>query len=302
MLAIDPYMADVLNEVRVVEFSTITKGGDLNTRPMSSVWSSETGQIMLTVPIAYPQKAYNVRRDGRVALFYSDFTGSGLAGNQTVLVQGTASAPTRIAAPQDIPEFWREVHRRYPDATDWYGSEAFRNTMDWYLWRLRIIVTPERVHLADAVDAGGAWEPCLPGASTMPTRIVDALERYPTAVLCSRDERGFPFATRATVMQDGAGPLQVQPLQPFCGLPGQANLLWHRHNGCGGEMRTLLVTGNLAQHGREWTFVPERMPGEFGSVRDEKSWFRDASARAHRYLERRGLQPPEIDWTVFAAP
>lgn len=65
VLEIDPYVADVLSEVRVLKLSTATKNGKLNTRPMSGNWSPATGQITVTVPVAYPQKVYNVRRYGR---------------------------------------------------------------------------------------------------------------------------------------------------------------------------------------------------------------------------------------------
>jgi hypothetical protein len=60
---VEPYVAEMLNEIRVLEFSTIAKDGSLNTRPMSVMWSRDTGQILVTVPIGYPQKAFNVRRD-----------------------------------------------------------------------------------------------------------------------------------------------------------------------------------------------------------------------------------------------
>jgi hypothetical protein len=34
--------------------------------------------LLITTSIAFPQKAFNIRRDARVALLFSDPTGSGL--------------------------------------------------------------------------------------------------------------------------------------------------------------------------------------------------------------------------------
>ncbi|MBF6331231.1 pyridoxamine 5'-phosphate oxidase family protein [Nocardia transvalensis] len=303
-MAIDPDVAKVLANVRVMELSTVTKKGGLSTKPMSAVWLPETERIIMTTPLAYPQKVYNIRRDGRVGLFYSDFTGTDLAGAEAVLVQGTAQAPETVAAPQDIPEFWQNVFRRVPEASPDFGSEEYRTAMEWYYWRLPIVVTPERVHVADAVDAGGAWEPPLPETAAMTVRIADALARYPTAVLCSRDASGYPFSARVTVAQDGAGRLRVEPRQPFSGLPGPANLLWHRHNGRSGEMHSLLVDGTLTQDGSAWAFLPERIPGQLASGRDESSyeaWIADGRQRTHQYLAKRGLRPPEIDWAALTA-
>ncbi|NED99198.1 pyridoxamine 5'-phosphate oxidase family protein [Phytoactinopolyspora halotolerans] len=303
-MPMDPDLVRVLKDVRVLELSTITKDGGVNTRPMAATWMPGTGRVFLTTPLATPQKVFNIRRDARVALFYSDFTGSGLSGAPAVLVQGTAEAPDVVAAPHDIPDYWGELFRKYPKLVDDFADDEARKAMDWYYWRLPISVGPDHVHTFDAAEFGGAWEPFPPENATMNEQIADAIQRYPTAVLCSRDERGYPFSTRAIVTGDpGSGNLRVQPTQPFAGRPGQANLLWHRHNGHSGEMHSLLVAGRVTNGDGTWTFVPERLPGEAESGHETNSyeaWIADARTRSQRYLERRGLEPPEIDWKAFA--
>ena len=54
------------------------------------------GTFLITTSIALPQKAYNIRRDGRVAMLFSEPTASGLVGAPQVLVQGTATCPDEI--------------------------------------------------------------------------------------------------------------------------------------------------------------------------------------------------------------
>jgi len=81
-----PSAEDLFTDVRVVELSTVTRDGGLNTKPMSASWLPDSQQIVLTTPPAYPQKVYNIRRDGRVALLYSDLRGSGLPAGTSVLV------------------------------------------------------------------------------------------------------------------------------------------------------------------------------------------------------------------------
>ncbi|GAB3477013.1 pyridoxamine 5'-phosphate oxidase family protein [Amycolatopsis cihanbeyliensis] len=300
---IDAEISAVLAEVKVLELSTITRDGGLNTRPMSSVWFPETRQIVLTTPVAYPQKAMNVRRDGRVALLYSDFAGSGLAGAPAVLVQGTATVPEGVATPQDLREFWRGVMRKSPALAEQAADAEFRRSMDWYFWRLPFYITPERVRRLEPAETGGSPPPPPGGGEPMAAQIADALERYPTAVFAARDEQGYPQAARAVVTRAGAdGALRVRPVQQFAGAPGAANLLWHRHDGGPGEMSTLLVTGSAGAEGGDWTFVPERIPGALPLGQDQGShqaWIADARQRSLRYLERRGMEPPELDWKVF---
>jgi len=113
-----PSAEDLFTDVRVVELSTVTRDGGLNTKPMSASWLPDSQQIVLTTPPAYPQKVYNIRRDGRVALLYSDLRGSGLPAGTSVLVQGLASAPDVVAPPQDLPDYWRGLFRKNPHLAD----------------------------------------------------------------------------------------------------------------------------------------------------------------------------------------
>jgi hypothetical protein len=302
-MQIEARVSKVLAEVRAVELSTLTRQEGIHTNPMSSVWLADREQIVLTTPLATPQKVLNIRRDGRVGLLYSDFTGSGLSA-PAVLVQGTAKAPDVVLAPQDLADFWRDMVRKYPAQFEQVGSTEYRREMDWYYWRFPIFVAPLRIHIFEAVSAGGAWEPPVPKAASMHERVQDALTRYPTAVFTSKDQQGYPYSVRAAVSEVGNdGQLRVSPEQPFAGLEGLTSLLWHRHNGHAGELSSLLVAGIATHTNGEWIFVPQRIPGKPSlDAMSYEDWVADARARSLRYLEKRGMQAPSIDWSVFDSP
>ncbi|HEX2313499.1 MAG TPA: pyridoxamine 5'-phosphate oxidase family protein [Thermomonospora sp.] len=304
-MPIDPNVIEILSQVRVAEFSMLTRSGGVTTRPLASVWLPERELIGLSTPIAYTQKVANVRRDGRVALLYSDFTGSGLPGDTAVLVQGTATVPdVPVASFEEMADYWRAILPRTPGIVHALADEGYRRAMDWYYWRLPIHVVPERVQVFKATPAGGAWEPPPPSGPSC-LRVRDAMGRYPTAVLSGRDATGHPCSARATISISGhADDILVRPSQPYAAEPGTSALLWHRHDGEYGHMSTLLVTGDAAPGGPEWTFTPGTVPGGPAEPRDEASYHAWATASRERslaYLRRHGLDLPEVPWDVLAS-
>ncbi|ONI79226.1 hypothetical protein ALI144C_25680 [Actinosynnema sp. ALI-1.44] len=298
-MLIDSRVSEVLSKVRVVELATIGKDGSPQVRPMSAIWVPGKDHIVLTTPLAFPQKVFNIRRDGRVSLFYSDLTGSGLDGGTAVLVQGRAEAPRIAAGTAELEDFWSATFSRNPEYATQFASPDYRAAMDWYYWRLPVYVTPEQVHVFDATPAGGALEPPPPQAAPMAEQIKDAIERYPTAVFTTFDDQGHPYSVRAEVTAD----LRVRPLQPFAGKPGPASLLWHRHSlGAGGDtssMLTLQVVGSF--DGERFTAerIPGALPDERGAGGGEYDWIAKAKQQSAAYLAQRGLAEPVVDWDAL---
>jgi hypothetical protein len=295
--------AQALADVRVLELVLIGKDGGPRVRPMAGAWVPDSGQIVITTPLAYPQKAFDLRRDGRVALLFSDFTGSGISNAPNVLVQGTATAPDVVATPADLRAYWRELFRRNPALAEETADEYTRATMEWYYLRLPFYITPDRVTLLEHLPEGGRHEPPPDESASMAGRISDALDRYPSAVLAGREPDGRPCATRVEVSRSEAGELLLRTSEDFPGAAGQAALLWHRHNGHSGDMLSFHVTGDAAGAGREWRFRPERTPGALSDGHEPTSWeawIDDGRTRTHRYLSRRGLTAPAIDWQALA--
>src|SRR5205823_1019011 len=93
-----------------------------------------------------PQKAFNVRRNPRVALLFSDPTGSGLTRPAAVLVQGDAEAPDEVDV--EIRGFETELRRvfeRQPASAFYSANPLMRALFDWYYMRLMLFVTPRRI-------------------------------------------------------------------------------------------------------------------------------------------------------------
>ena len=93
---IPPEIEEVFREFRTCEYTTISRKGTPVTWPVVLLREKGTGRFSITTSIGFPQKAFNVRRNPKVSLLFSDATGSGLENPPTILVQGDAEAPDEI--------------------------------------------------------------------------------------------------------------------------------------------------------------------------------------------------------------
>lgn len=141
-----PEVEEAFREFRTCEFSTVARDGTPITWPLVTLWRSEEGRFVLTTSIGLPQKAFNVRRDPRVSLLFSDPTASGLENPPAVLVQGDAEAPDEIrTSPNHLPEYWRRLFEIQPAGKMYGSNRLMRYLMDWYYMRLYISVRPRRI-------------------------------------------------------------------------------------------------------------------------------------------------------------
>src|SRR3954447_13299939 len=72
------------------EYATIDARQQPIVWPVTPYYSPGAATIDVTTGIGYPKKADDARRNPRVALLFSDSTGSGIESGIQVLVQGTA--------------------------------------------------------------------------------------------------------------------------------------------------------------------------------------------------------------------
>lgn len=146
MLSIPAEVEAVFREFRTCEFSTLARDGTPITWPMLPFWRPDTGQFMTTTSIGLPDKAFNIRRNPRVSLLFSNATGSGLMEPPAVLVQGDATAPDVVQT--SIGAYEKEVKlvfRRQPSGAIWSRNPLLRWYFDWYFMRLEITITPSRI-------------------------------------------------------------------------------------------------------------------------------------------------------------
>jgi hypothetical protein len=144
--ALPPEVEEVFREFRTCEFSSLARDGTPITWPVVGLWQPEEARFVLTTSIGLPRKAFNVRRDERGSLLFSDPTASGLQDPPAVLVQGDAEAPEEIrTSPGHLREYWHKIFRTQP-AGKMYGANALmRYLFDWYYMRIYIYVKPKRI-------------------------------------------------------------------------------------------------------------------------------------------------------------
>ncbi len=145
-LLLPPEVEGVFQEFRACEFTTLAKDGTPITWPTLPFYDAEAAQFVVTTSIAFPQKAFNVRRNPRVSLLFSDPTGSGLTDPPAVLIQGDAAAPDEVdTSIRGYEERLTMVFQRQPSGGIYSSNPLMRRYFDWYYMRLQIIVTPRRI-------------------------------------------------------------------------------------------------------------------------------------------------------------
>ncbi|GIE95501.1 pyridoxamine 5'-phosphate oxidase family protein [Paractinoplanes rishiriensis] len=291
----------LIDAYRTCELLTVGRDGTPIAWPTVSVRRPD-GTILISTSIGFPQKAINVRRDPRVAVLFSDPTGSRLTAPDQVLVQGRATCPDEIVTdPGPWADLWLRVRERQP-SSGYHRIPGMRGLMDWYYMRLLITVTPERI------TTSPAWRPqppvslpAVPAGDTGPfSKAVRRLADFPSAVLCGYDESGAPTMrrTRTKPVTDGFVLDGGDALKP-----GRASLLWHRHDENLADLRAFVVTGDLTRATDGCRLTPthyvstaDRM-GPLAMARMISGLRRSAA----RYLNRRGLSRPSIPWRDYAA-
>jgi hypothetical protein len=309
----DPALVPVLHAYRTAELLTVTRSG------VPIAWPTLTmprpdGTFLVTTSIALPQKAANVRRDPRVALLFSDPTGSGLDAPPQVLVQGTAVCPDEIVT-SALPraDLWRRLSERQPTADAYRRTAIGRWLFDWYYMRLLLTVTPERWRTRPSLAPA---EPLAPRAHAAPVPApaddsddafalaVRRLPGFSSAVLAAFDAGGRPTLLRTRPRVDGDVrrfavdvPAGEEP------RPGPASLLCHSHDEKLWNLRSFVVRGTLERDGGTWFLRPERyVPGgdRMGPVTMVRT-LRDLRRTARSYLDERGLERPRIPWEEYEA-
>jgi len=136
----------VFREFRTCEMSTLARDGTPITWPTLPFWRPDEGRFLITTSIGLPHKAFNIRRNPRVSLLFSNPTASGLTEPPAVLVQGDADAPDEVTASvEGFEDEVRRVFRRQP-ASGFYSSNPItRYLFDWYYMRLTIYVSPRGI-------------------------------------------------------------------------------------------------------------------------------------------------------------
>lgn len=309
---------DVFERFVTTEYVTVDREGHPIVWPVNAYYRRGGPTIDLTTGLGYPKKANDARHSPRVALLFSDPTGSGLEEPPMVLVQGMASVDD-VDLDANRARYERELAERFPAAARQLPPAPVRRWFQWYFTRIYVRVRPERVfswtggdveaepelhgtHVEETVS-GHSEEPEMGhadpegGSIAWDARLGELGAAYQSGVLGLVAPDGFPFAVRVPLRPDPAGgrvhigrlPTQV-PWQP-----GLACLTAHAHATNMTWQRNFQVRGDLVPDGDGWSVVPHRVVGGFelppGSlfsrVRDNVAKVRRFHRTARRELARR---------------
>jgi hypothetical protein len=276
----------VFDRFITTEYTTVDSRGQPISWPVTPYYSPGDSCIDVTTGLGYPKKADDAAANPKVALLFSDPTGSGLERAPQVLVQGTAQVDDRdLDANRE--RYGRESIEKLPATKSMHPPKPVQRLLQWYYTRIYVHVRPERVYvwpdgectsepqLLDAhmeeVRSGhdeepSAWGSAAEGGGPIWDERMDELgQRYDKAVLSVAAPDGFPFAVRVPIAVDRAArrvritadPVGV-PLQP-----GLACLTAHDHHPEFKWQRNFQVRGDLVEEDGGWTLVPHKLVGGF---------------------------------------
>jgi hypothetical protein len=277
---------DVFLRFVTTEFTTIEASGQPICWPLTPYYTPGGQCIDVTTGLGYPKKAKDARLNPKVALLFSDPTGSGLDAPPMVLVQGTADVDDRdLDANRE--RYNRESRIKLPATAKMHPPKPLRRMLGWYYTRIYVRVRPERVYVwpdrdstveptlfdarMDEVRSGHDEEPPAVhagvegGSEVWDERMQELGSRYPEAVLSLVAPDGFPFALRLPISVDpaarrirlGAGAIGV-PVQP-----GLACLTAHDHHPDFLWQRNFQVRGDLVEEDGGWSLIPHKLVGGF---------------------------------------
>jgi Pyridoxamine 5''-phosphate oxidase. len=287
------------------ELATISKSGIPIAWPVVTL-RREDGTFLITTSIGAPQKAFNIRREPKVGMLFSDPTGSGHTTLPEILIQGTAVCPDEIVtAVAELEPYWIKLWRRQPPLA-LGGRSALRGLVDFYYMRLLITVTPEQVTERPPLDtlirpkaATTGPAPVPPSASKAFTRTNAALTAYRSAVLATVDPDGFPSLRRVRLTPDPSGEaFLIDAPATAVPHPGPASILCHRHDDTLQNQYSFVTLGRVESRSGAWAFIPTRFiqgsggDNPLGAIRKVIAVRRATK----RYLSARSLPRPRIPW------
>ena len=268
------------------EFTTVDRHGQPICWPLTPYYERGGQCLDVCTGLGYPKKAKDARLNPKVAMLFSDPTGSGMENAPQVLVQGIASVDD-ADLDANRERYMREGAVKLPETTKMMPPKALQPLFNWYYTRIYVHVRPERIYVwanGDATNEPQLFDahmeevrsghdeepdaehaPAEGGAMVWDERMDELGSRYPQAVLSLVAPDGFPFNVRLPISVDraarrirlGAGVLGL-PMQP-----GLACLTAHDHHPRFLWQRNFQVRGDLVEEDGGWVLVPHRLIGGF---------------------------------------
>ena len=135
----------IITQYRTCEFATISKNNRASAHPVTPWYRDGMDHILVTTSLGFPQKIYNIRRNPKVSLLFSNPTASGVTSGAMVAIQGDAKLDEKLAGVDELEDFWRQLYRWQPASKAYHRTALSRYLFDWYYMRVRIYVTPRHL-------------------------------------------------------------------------------------------------------------------------------------------------------------
>jgi hypothetical protein len=284
--SLPPEIQSVFDRFITTEYTTIDSAGQPITWPLTPYYKPGDPCIDVTTGLGYPKKADDSRRNPKVAMLFSDPTGSGLEDPPMVLVQGSVDVDDGDLE-ANRKRYERETVEKLPALKEIGPPDFMKRFLGWYYTRIYMHVRPERIYSWPGCDVSREpelWDAHMEevrsghdeereseqrrpagGASAWDRRIEELGRLHESAVLSFVAPDGFPFSIRLPVSVDqaervirlGAEPVGV-PL-----APGLACLTAHDHDERFTYQRNFQVRGDLVERDGGWVVEPHRLVGGF---------------------------------------
>jgi hypothetical protein len=283
--SLPPDVQETFARFITTEYTTVDANGQPITWPVTPYYRPGAMTIDITTGVGYPKKAEDARRNPRVALLFSDPTGSGMERPPAVLVQGMATVDDDdLKANRE--RYRRESVKKLPGTKQMRPPKLIESMFDWYLMRLYVRVRPERVFVwregdftrepelfdvhMEEVRSGHSEEPeeahaPVGGGGAWDERLNELGDRYGTAVLSTLAPDGFPISTRVPISVDEPARKIAIEEEP-AGLPlspAPACLTAHEHEPAFRWQVNFQVRGDLVPGDGRWSLVPHKVVGGF---------------------------------------
>jgi hypothetical protein len=124
------------------------------------------------------------------------------------------------------------------------------------------------------------------------------LRKFDEAVLTVLDADGYPVSVRVDALTYDAATGKLPATLPdvLHAVEGPANLLCHYHDEKMWKLKAIQVRGRLEKRNGEWDFVSTsfKAPSKLALL----SFLKNIRTSAQKYLDKRGLERPEVNWAA----
>ncbi|NMO01252.1 pyridoxamine 5'-phosphate oxidase family protein [Gordonia sp. TBRC 11910] len=319
-----PSIAAQATSFIATEYASVSRDGTPVTWPVTPYSGTDRGTVDISTGLTYPLKAERARRNPKVALSFSEPTGSGLDAPATFVIQGYATVRDADLRANSA-RYLAQSAERFPDLTA-STPDAVMRRMAWYWTRIWVEVTPVRVLWwpgGDLTAAPQVWEPAspfdVPASDPAPggrgagswncatpepwqRKTLHAIEALGLPVLTVVDDAGWPLPLRMRAAQRTDFGFRLTPPNGVTIPDGAACLTFHTHAETFDSQSNVGVIGTCRWVGESVEFHAERLMQNFDVPRNPLrravhmlSAGRKLKRRLDSEAQRRGQRVPRYE-------